>query len=79
MLSNVPLDTLQMLTMKRLENVLKMMEDETQRLANELVEERQKHQVTQDKLTAAEELANHQSVPSKANPRPPPFSIRLNS
>jgi hypothetical protein len=65
--------------MKRLENVLKMMEDETQRLANELVEERQKHQVTQDKLTAAEELANHQSVPSTANPRPPPFSIRLNS
>ena len=79
MLSNVPLDTLQMLTMKRLANILKMMEDETQRLANELAEAKQQHQVTQDQLTAAEELAKNQSVSSTANPSPPPFPIRLNS
>ena len=52
------------------------MEDETQRLANELVEERQKHQVTQDKLTAADELVKNQSVPSTANPRPPPKELK---
>ena len=57
----------------------KTMKAETERLANELAEAKQQHQVTQDKLTAAEELANHQSVPSTANPHPPPFSIRLNS
>jgi hypothetical protein len=45
-----------MLTMKRLENVLKMMEDETQRLANELAESKQQHQATRKKLAAAEEL-----------------------
>ena len=55
------------------------MEAETERLANELAEAKQQHQVTQDQLTAAEELAKNQSVSSTANPSPPPFPIRLNS
>ncbi len=70
MLSNVPLS---------MENSLKTMEAETQRLANELAHAKQQHQVTLDKLAVAEELAKNQSVPSTAKPSPTPFPIRLNS
>ena len=52
------------------------MELETQRLANELEDARQKHQAILKKLDAAEALAKNQSVPSTANPSPPPFPIR---
>ena len=70
MLSNVPLS---------MENSLKTMEAETQRLANELTDAKQQLRVTVGKLAAAEELAKNQSVPSTANLRPTPFPIRLNS
>ena len=52
------------------------MEAETERLANELTDAKQKHQAIQKKLDAAEALAKNQSVPSTANPSPPPFPIR---
>ena len=76
MLSNVPLDTLPNVDNERLENLLKTMEAETERLANELADAKQKHQAIQKKLDAAEALAKNQSVPSTANPSPPPFPIR---
>ena len=43
------------------------MKVETERLENELTDAKQQHQVTQDKLAVAEELAKNQSVPSTSN------------
>jgi hypothetical protein len=54
------------------------MKGETERLENELADAKQQHQVTLEKLAAAEELAKNQSVSPTANPNPPPFPVRLN-
>ncbi len=50
------------------------MGDETQRLANELADARQKHQVTQDQQK--HQITQKREVPSTANPSPLPFPIR---
>jgi hypothetical protein len=43
------------------------MKGETERLENELADAKQQHQVTLEKLAAAEELAKTQSVPFTSN------------